>query len=589
MSEDLNPIVPETEAPVEAQPEMQEEQSVEAVNYSNKGLKELVEALGDSLENETMQELYKHAEAIKAAFYKTLRKEKVAAGGEAAADQENREQSNPFAEVEQAFKDLFAKYKEKKALYTQEIEKMKEDNFVEKSKILEELKALVDKKEDLGQTFPMFRDIQNRWRTAGPAPQAKVKDLYDTYQHYVEMFYDYVKINKEFRDLDFKENLEAKEELCRKAEALDGEENVVNAFRTLQKLHEQWKEIGPVSKEYRDSIWDRFKAATAVINKKHQAYFEEQKDNLKGNLEAKIALCERVEAIAKQEIKDSNTWNSLSKEIENIHKEWKEIGMTSKKDSQKVYDRFRAACDEFFARKREFYSDFKDQMQDNMAKKIEICEKAEALKDSTDWKATSEALVELQKQWKEIGPVSRKKSEQIWKRFRAACDEFFNNRDRNGGSKGAEYAQNLSQKLSLIDEIKDFAADKVDDIQSAYRDFQMRWNNIGFVPFKEKARIQESFREAMNEKFAQMRDGAARAGRNLRRKGESERDKLVQKFLKKEQEIATWENNLGFFSKSKNAELLLQDLNKKIELAKQELAELEGKIKEYDKQQTEQE
>lgn len=579
MSEDLNPIVPENEVSVE--------QSVETVNYSNKGLKELVESLEEALEKDTMQELYKHAEAIKAAFYKTLRKEKVALGGEEAAENESA-QNNPFAEIEQVFKDLFAKYKEKKALYTQEIEKMKEANFEEKSAILEQLKSLVDKKDDLGQAFPMFKEIQNKWRAVGPVPQAKVKDLYDTYQHYVEMFYDYVKINKEFRDLDFKKNLEAKEELCQKAEALDKEENVVNAFRTLQKLHEQWKELGPVSKEFRDSIWDRFKAATALINKKHQAYFEEQKGNLKENLEAKIALCERVEEIAAQQIKDSNTWNALSKEIENIHKQWKEIGMTAKKDSQKVYDRFRAACDNFFSKKREFYSEFKGQMQDNLAKKVEICEKAEALKTSTDWKETSDALVELQKQWKEIGPVSRKKSEQIWKRFRAACDEFFDNRDKNGGSKGSEFASNLNQKLALIEEVKTFAADQAEDLREAYKNFQQRWNEIGFVPFKEKSKVQDAFKAALNETFAELKEAGVRGGRSVRRKVESERDKLVAKFMKKEQEISTWENNLGFFSKSKNAEELLKDLNKKIDLAKAELAELEAKIKEFDKQHEEQ-
>ncbi|MBQ0024330.1 MAG: DUF349 domain-containing protein [Bacteroidales bacterium] len=592
MSENPNPIVPETEVAVETQ-QTNEEQSVEQVNYSEKGLKELVDSLASALENDTMQELYKHAEMIKAAFYKTLRKEKVAAGGDASAstevasDAESGEEggkTNPFEEVEQAFKDLFAKYKEKKALYTQEIEKMKEENFTVKSAILEDLKALVDKKDDLGQAFPQFRDIQSRWKAAGPVPQAKSKELYDTYQHYVEMFYDYVKINKEFRDLDFKKNLEVKEELCRKAEELDKEENVVEAFRTLQKLHEQWKELGPVSKEFRESIWDRFKAATAVINKKHQAFFEEQKGNLKENLEAKTALCEKVEEIAAKEVKDSNMWNTLSKEIENIQKEWRTIGMTAKKDNQKIYDRFRAACDEFFAKKRDFYSEFKGQMQDNMAKKIAICEKAEALKDSTDWKATSEALVELQKEWKEIGPVSRKKSEQIWKRFRAACDEFFNNRDKNGGSKGSEYAANLERKLSIIDEIKEFAAESKEDAQEAYKAFLQRWNEIGFVPFKEKAKVQDSFREALNEKFSDLREYVNKGARNVRHKVETERDKLVQKFVKKEQEIATWENNLGFFAKSKNAELLLKDLYKKIDEAKEELADLEAKIKEMDRQ-----
>ncbi|MBR1539338.1 MAG: DUF349 domain-containing protein, partial [Bacteroidales bacterium] len=382
MSEDLNPVVPIEEQPVAAEPETAAEnteenakteetvntenteseenkETAEKTDFSNKGLKEIVDTFKELIEGENMQQLYKHAEALKAAFYKNLRKEKIASGieqpaeadGEAPAEDaaEAPVSYNPFAEIERGFKDLYSQYKVKRAAYTQELEKNKEENYQSKLAVIEDLKSLVEASEDLKETFPKFREIQNRWRAIGPVPQGKVKDLYDTYQHYVEMFYDYVKINKEFRDLDFKKNLKAKEKLCEKAEALSGEEDVVGAFRTLQKLHEQWKELGPVSKEFRDIIWDRFRAATAVINKKHQAFFESQKGNQKENFEAKSALCEKVEAIAKAEVKDSTTWNNLTKEIENIQKEWRKIGFASKKENQKVYDRFRAACDEFFA------------------------------------------------------------------------------------------------------------------------------------------------------------------------------------------------------------------------------------------------
>ena len=575
MSEDLNQVVTEE---IQEQPVEQNE-----TDYSAKGLKELVETLKGLLDGEDMQKLQKEAEAVKAAFYKTLRREKVAIGGETEVPEEN----NPFAEIEKVFKDLYSQFKEKKAVYTQKMDKMKEENLKDKEQIVDELKALVEKQDDVSQSFPLFRELQNRWRATGPVPQSKVKNLYETYQHYVEKFYDLVKINQELRDLDFRKNLEIKEELCRKAEELDKEENVVNAFRTLQKLHEQWKELGPVSKEYREQIWDRFKAATAVINKKHQAFFEGQKDILKENLEAKAALCEKVEEIAKREIKDSNAWNALSKEIEEIQKEWKKIGFATKKDNQKIYDRFRAACDEFFSKKRDYYTDFKGQMQDNMARKIELCEKAEALKESEDWKATADALIELQKQWKEIGPVSRKKSEQIWKRFRAACDEFFDKRDKAQGGKNAEFNANLEKKRALIEEIKAFASETGEDLQDAFKEFQIRWNEIGFVPMKDKDKVQEAFKKAISEKFGNMRDAAGRAGRGVRKKVESERDRLVQKFLRKEQEIATYENNIGFFSKSKNAEALLAEISKKIDEAREELAQLEAKIKEFDKQQEE--
>ena len=615
MSEDLNPVVPAEEQPVEVQETAAE--TVETVaesnpaeetpknDFSNQGLKEIVDTFKELLEGENMQQLYKHAEALKAAFYKNLRKEKIASGlmqpaeaavtetpaeGAETAPEEAAEETvsvNPFAEIERGFKDLYSQYKVKRAAFTQEQEKNKEENYQEKLAVIEDLKALVEASEDLKETFPKFREIQNRWRAIGPVPQARVKDLYDTYQHYVEMFYDYVKINKEFRDLDFKKNLEAKEKLCLRAEALAEEEDVVGAFRTLQKLHEQWKELGPVSKEFRDSIWDRFRAATAVINKKHQGFFEAQKGNQKENFEAKTALCEKVEEIAATEVTDASAWNRLTKEIENIQKEWRKIGFASKKDNQKVYDRFRAACDAFFNKKREYYSDFKNQMQDNLTRKLELCEKAEALKESTDWKKTTDEIIELQKQWKEIGPVSRKKSEQVWKRFRGACDEFFSNRDKHSGGQDSEQAENLAKKRALIDEVRNFVVEDRDEAREALRNFQERWNAIGFVPFKEKARIQDAFRKVMNEKFAEFRDG----GRNYVSKAEravrTERDRLVQKFMKKEQEIATWENNMGFFSQSKNAEALLQELNKKIDIARQELADLEETIKAYDREHAE--
>ena len=603
MSEDLNPVVPVDEnveeQPVEIQEEVVETPAAEPESeketakndFSNKGLKEIVDTFKELIEGENMQQLYKNAEALKAAFYKNLRKEKIASGllqpaGETpeAAETEETVSYNPFAEIERGFKDLYGEYKAKRAVYTQELEKQKEDNYQAKLAVIDDLKNLVEASEDLKETFPKFREIQNRWRAIGPVPQARVKDLYDTYQHYVELFYDYVKINKEFRDLDFKKNLEAKEKLCERAEALSDEEDAVGAFRTLQKLHEQWKELGPVSKEFRDSIWERFRAATAVINKKHQAYFESQKGNQKENFEAKSALCEKVEAIAATDIKDSTDWNKLTKEIENIQKEWKKIGFASKKENQKVYDRFRAACDEFFSKKRDYYSAFKNQMQDNLARKIELCEKAEALKESTEWKKTTEEIIELQKVWKEIGPVSRKKSEQIWKRFRAACDEFFSNRDKHFGSQDNEQVENLNKKRSLIEEIREYAIEDRDEAREALREFQDRWNAIGFVPFKEKARIQDAFRKVMNEKFAEFRDGGSRYVAKAERAVRSERDRLVQKFMKKEQEIATWENNMGFFSQSKNAEALLEELNKKIDIAREELARLEEEIKEFDRQ-----
>ncbi|MBQ6437520.1 MAG: DUF349 domain-containing protein [Bacteroidales bacterium] len=584
---------------------MNEELNQEFIDYSEKGLKEIVDIFQSLLEGDDVQKLCKEAEVLKACFYKNLRKEKIAAGyqaavvdgtagpeGAAETPAEEAEAAsdtvsvNPFAEIERGFKELYGQYRAIRSRNAAELEKKREENYAAKLALIEELKVLLDAKEDLKDTFPAFRDIQARWREVGPVPQGKVKDLYDTYQHYVEMFYDYVKINREFRDLDFKKNLEAKIELCEKAEALVNEENVVEAFRTLQKYHEEWKELGPVDKENRESIWERFRAATAAVNRRHQTHFESMKGNQQENLEAKTALCEKVEALLGQEIKDSGTWNRLSKEIEDIQNEWRTIGFASKKDNQKIYDRFRKACNDFFTKKKAFYSGYKDQMQENLEKKIALCEEAESLQNSEDWKETTNRFIDLQKRWREIGPVSRKKSDQVWNRFRAACDAFFERRDKSGaGSPSRQYADNLAAKRALIAEVEAFEPlESREETVAALKAFQARWNEIGFVPFKEKDRVQHAFKAALDAQFDRMRGEIRTTRREAAVKDpvRSEREKLVQEYLQKEQEIATWSNNMGFFAKSKNADALLADMDKKIEAAKEELAALEAKIKEFD-------
>ncbi|MBR5610226.1 MAG: DUF349 domain-containing protein [Bacteroidales bacterium] len=566
-------------------------------DLANKSLKEIVTLFESLVEKGDQQEMYKYAEPIKAIFYKTLKKEKIAAGfvvpaedvaaeAEEAAEVEEKVSENPFAEIERGFKEIFAKYKAIRAVHIQQVEKKKDENLEVKKQIIEELKALVETQEDIVTTFPKFRSLQTRWRESGPVPQAKVKDVYDSYQHYVEMFYDYVKINNELRDLDFKKNLEAKVALCEKAEKLVEEENVINAFATLQKLHEEWKEFGPVEKEHREAIWERFKVATSQVNKKHQAYFEKIKADQKVNLAAKTVLCEKAEEIAAREVAESNTWNEYSKELEGLQKEWKSIGFASKKDNQKIYDRFRAACDQFYNRKREYYSQFKDQMTRNMEQKIALCEQAEAMKESTDWKKTTEDLINLQKQWKEIGPVSRKKSDQIWNRFRSACDYFFDNKEKNYGGVDPQYVENLNKKLAIIEEIKAYEPEDRASDAEAMKEFMNRWNEIGFVPFKEKEKVQAMFKEALNSKFHGVSRSRRGGGKPQKETNplRTEREKLVQKFRKKESEIATYENNIGFFASSKNADALVKELSKKIEATKAELAELEEKIKEIDNQ-----
>ena len=487
------------------------------------------------------------------------------------------ENTNPFVEIERGFKQLYISYKKERAEYNRQLEKEREQNLAQKEAIVADLKALLEKQEDVNATFPEFREIQNRWRAVGPVPAQSYRNLNETYQLYVEQFYDMVKINRELRDLDFKKNLEAKEEFCQLAEKLAENENVIEAFRELQKLHEQWKEFGPVAKEFREQIWDRFKAATATVNKRYQAHFEGLKEQHADNLAKKTVLCEKVEEIAQREVSDSNQWNAFSKEIEDIQKEWKTIGFASKKENQKVYDRFRAACDKFYSRKREFYTEYKDSINANLDKKVAICEKAEALKTSTDWKKTAEQLIELQKEWKEIGAVPRKKSDLLWKRFRAACDEFFAERDKNAKPENDFYG-NLKAKLALVEEIKAYELKGDASDAEALKAFQARWNEIGFVPFKEKDNVAEAYKKAVAEKFPR-KHNAPRKNSRPARPQLSEKDRLIQKYHALEQDIVTYENNIGFFAMSKNAEPLIKQMQDRIDSAKAELNALAEQIK----------
>ncbi len=599
-----------SEAPTEAESGVEAPAEAEVpADLGNLSLAELSDLFDKLSQADDRMKRYKEAEAIKSAFYKRLSKEKAEAGLGAKVDEPSSREDvveevapvtqtlevkdNPFEAMETAFKGVYANYKKERAEYNRQQDAQREDNFAKKQAVIEDLKNLVEKQEDVNSTFPAFRELQNRWREIGPVPATKFRDLNDTYQFYVEKFYDMVKINRDLRDLDFKKNLEAKEAFCQAAEKLSENENVVEAFRELQKLHEQWKEFGPVAKEFRDSIWDRFKAATAVINKKYQAYFEGQKEKQQENLAEKTKLCEQVEAIAGKEVKSSNEWNTLSTEIEEIQKTWRTIGFATRKENQKIYDRFRAACDNFFTRKREYYSQFKDSMNENMEKKLSLIEQAEALKDSKEWKKTTEALIALQKQWKEIGAVPRKKSEQLWKRFRAACDEFFNERDKNAKPENDFYG-NLKAKKALVEEINEYAlsGDATADREAA-RAFADRWQGIGFVPFKEKDAIQASYTEAMKAKFPDFsprgpRQGGGNAGRGGgSRKPLSEKDRLVQQYNKLQQDIDTYENNIGFFSTSKNSAPLIQKMQERIDAAKQELKDLEAKIRKAEESEEE--
>ena len=601
MSEDFVPEVtaaPDVEETTKALDEETAVSAAETVDLNALSLSELSEMFDRLSQSEDRMKRYKEAEAIKSAFYKKLSKEKAEAGLGAAVDEPSSREDvvdevvvpadgnlvadNPFEAMEAAFKGVYANYKKERAEYNRQQDALREENLVLKQAVIDDLKALVEKQEDVNSTFPAFRELQNRWKSIGPVPASKFRDLNDNYQYNVEKFYDMVKINRDLRDLDFKKNLEAKQKFCEFAEKLSENDNVVEAFRELQKLHEQWKEFGPVAKEFRDSIWERFKAATSVINKKYQAYFEDQKEKQQENLEEKTKLCEMTEAIASKEVKSSNEWNTLSAEIEEIQKKWRTIGFATRKENQKIYDRFRAACDKFFERKREYYAQFKDTMNENMEKKLSLIEQAEALKDSKEWKKTTEALIALQKQWKEIGAVPRKKSEQLWKRFRAACDSFFNERDAQAKPEN-DYYGNLKAKKALIEEIKayELSEDAAANLAAA-KEFAAKWQGIGFVPFKEKENIQAAYNEAFKSKFPDFNARPQRGGGRTsggQKKTLSEKDRLVQQYGKLQQDIVTYENNIGFFSASKNSEPFIRQMQERIDAAKQELKALEAKIR----------
>ncbi|MFP4023044.1 MAG: DUF349 domain-containing protein [Thiohalospira sp.] len=569
------------------------------IDYNKLSREKLIEELENILDTQPINNIRKEIEAIKASFYKKqkavnekLRKAFIKDGGDV------EEFTLPEDPIETELKNLFKRYRKLKAEYNRELEKEKETNLETKYQVIEELKELINKKESIGETFKEFRELQKRWKEIGPVPQQKLKDLWNTYHHHVSNFYDYIKINKELRDLDLKKNLEIKTGLCEKAEKLIDEPSVVNSFKALQKLHSQWREIGPVPNEYKEPIWERFKEATRIINKKHQDYFKNLKEEQKENLAKKEKLCEQAEEIANKELKSHKEWTEQTKSIIDLQKVWRTIGFAPKKDNNKIYARFRNACDKFFGKKREFYAMNKELQETNLEKKIELCEKAEALKDNTDWKKTTSALINLQKEWKESGPVPRKQSDKVWKRFRAACDHFFNRKSEYYANIEQEYEKNLKLKQGLIERVKNYTfSDNVDDNYEALRQFQDEWAEIGFVPFKMKDKIQNDFREAINNQFDKLKidDSEKKLLKfktkldNIQNKPKSsnkmrhERDKFFNKIKKLESNIILWENNIGFFNAdSPEAKEMIKDYKEKIDSAKEEIEILEEKIRMID-------
>ncbi len=566
----------------------------EIVNYSSFSKQELIALLKEMLDTRPIETIINEVENVKINYYKKhkaeiekKRKAFVEQGGEL---EEFQVEDDPF---ENEIKEQLRRFRDLKGDYNKSQDEHKHVNLDEKYKIIDEIKELIRNKESINRTFQEFRDLQKRWRSIGPVPQQNVKDLWETYHHHVEAFYDYIRINQELRDLDLKKNLESKIHLCEKAEELMFEPNVVNAFKVLQELHDQWREIGPVPAEMRVEIWNRFKEATSKINKKHQEYFVGLKNEQKSNLDAKNALCEKAEELSNMEIKSNKDWATCSHELMELQKVWKTIGFAPKKDNAKIYKRFRDACDAFFNRKREFYGVFKEEQNNNLQLKTDLCVQAESLKESTEWKKTTEELILLQQRWKEIGPVPHKQSDKVWKRFRTACDTFFERKSKHFSEIDNSFGSNLLKKLELIKQIENFTlGENASESLDKLKDFQRQWSEIGFVPLKDKDDVHEKYREAINKKFDELHiDDSHRNMLKFKNKLDSylekpngiqrirqEREKYITRLKQMESDIVLWENNIGFFARSKNAESMIREVEQKIENTKESIELLNHKI-----------
>ena len=556
-----------------------------------KSKEELVAALAALIEK-PVDEIRDEVNAIKNQFY-ALRKaeqevelaEFVDKGNEPAAFA-----AKPDAE-EEKLKDLLNEYKEKKAAQLAAIEAERVANLERKCAILVELSEIAKDVDNVNKFYAKFQQLQQTFKEVGSVPAADDKALWKEFQTVTEQFYDSLKINKQLRDLDFKKNLESKENLCKEAEALADENDVIVAFKKLQELHDKWREIGPVVKELREDLWKRFKEASSAVNKRHQAFFENRKEKEKENEVAKTAICEEAEAIVLAELTTYAKWNDATKQIILMQERWKTLGFASKKVNNELFARFRKTCDEFFAAKAEFFKRMKDESAENLAKKHRLCERAEALKDSTDWKKTADELTAIQKEWKTIGPVPKKSGDAVWKRFIAACDYFFENKNKNTTNVHQEEHANLKAKKAIVEKIKtiDESLSK-DEIKNLLKTLVADYQQIGHVPYKEKDKIYEEYRAALNEAYEKFDIKETRARfesfansvesmSSDKNKLFKERDRLVRIYEAKKNELKTYENNLGFFNvSSKAGGSVLKEMERRIAKAKEDLISLEKKI-----------
>ena len=570
--------------------EQEQQAKPAAPDYSALDKQGLVAALEEQLQR-PIEAIRDDVNLIKVAFY-TLRNAEIAAEREEFVANGNEEAAfAPKEDPEEVkFKELLNTIKEKRAEFNAEQEAAKAENLKKKQAIIDEIKSIVGDPDNINKQYNRIQQLQQEFKTIGEVPAANVTETWKNYQKATENFYDLLKMNKELRDYDFKKNLEAKQQLCAEAESLDNIDDVLLAFRKLQDLHNQWREIGPVAKEIREELWARFKDASAKINKKYQAFFENRKEKEKENEAAKIALCEKIEAIDIDALKTFAKWDEATKVIISLQEEWKKLGFASRKVNADLFARFRQTCDKFFARKAEFFKAMKEEFAANLEKKIALCEKAEALKDSTDWKKTADKLVALQKEWKTIGPVVKKHSDAVWKRFIAACDYFFEQKNKQTSSVHQAEHANLAAKREIIAAINAIIDDEAEtDGAKKVRQLMKKWQETGHVPFKEKDKIYAEYKAAIDRAFdkfdmkeirAELSNFESSLGSSSQDRMYRERERLVRTYEQKCNELKTYENNLGFFNaRSKGGNSMLKEVERRIQKIKDELSVLEQKIK----------
>ena len=580
-----------TEEVVNQVSETQKVSEESLTNYAAMDKKQLVEVL-QNLAQQPVNEVKEDVVRVRVAFA-AIRKEELAKEKEAFIAKGNEEAAfAPAAdELEEQFKSLYAEIKEKRAAYNAAQDALKAENLAKKREIISKINEIAEDADNVNRQYSTVQQLQQDFKAIGEVPSENDTEVWKSYQVAVERFYDLLKMNKELRDYDFKKNLEQKQALCAEAEALDEEADIVDAFKKLQQLHTSWREIGPVSKEIREELWTRFKNASAVINKKYQSFFEERKANEKKNAEGKEALCVKIEAISTDNLKTYAAWDEATKAIIGLQEEWKTLGFASRKVKTEMFARFRKSCDELYAKNAEFFKRMKHELAANLAKKIELCEKAEALKDSTEWKKTTDALIALQKEWKTVGPVVKKHSDTVWKRFIAACDAFFEEKKKQNVNVHSVEHENLKQKKDIIAQINSILENKeTEDAPNKVRELMKKWQEVGHVPYKEKDKVYAEYKAAIDKAFEQLDMKAKKArmanfANSINQMSDTgkvyhERERLVRAYEMKSQELKTYENNLGFFNaQSKSGNSLVKEMERKIANIKEEIAMLEQKIK----------